>query len=127
MIIFNTTVLIAFLAKSYEEMVDITDQIEAIGAVKSFDVKKCFDKQREGLNSTFMFGVQEFKRMTNFSAPCQAMYMPFKTQELNDPDGTYYGINKLSQNPIIANRKLLDSYHGLILGRTRSGKSVFSK
>ena len=72
-----------------------------------------------------MFGVQEFKRMTNFSAPCQAMYMPFKTQELNDPDGTYYGINKLSQNPIIANRKLLDSYHGLILGRTRSGKSVF--
>ena len=118
---FNTTVLIAFLAKSYEEMVDITDQIEAIGGVKSFEVKKCFDKQREGLNSTFMFGVQEFKRVTNFSAPCQAMYMPFKTQELNDPDGTYYGINKLSQNPIIANRKLLDSFHGMILGKTRYG------
>lgn len=124
---FNTTVLIAFLAKSYEEMVDITDQIEAIGGVKSFDVKKCFDKQREGLNSTFMFGVQEFKRMTNFSAPCQAMYMPFKTQELNDPDGTFYGINKLSQNPIIANRKLLDSFHGMILGKTRYGKSLFAK
>lgn len=124
---FNTTVLIAFLAKSYEEMVDITDQIEAIGGVKSFEVKKCFDKQREGLNSTFMFGVQEFKRVTNFSAPCQAMYMPFKTQELNDPDGTYYGINKLSQNPIIANRKLLDSFHGMILGKTRYGKSLFAK
>lgn len=124
---FNTTVLIAFLAKSYEEMVDITDQIEAIGGVKSFEVKKCFDKQREGLNSTFMFGVQEFKRMTNFSAPCQAMYMPFKTQELNDPDGTFYGINKLSQNPIIANRKLLDSFHGMILGKTRYGKSLFAK
>ena len=124
---FNTTVLIAFLAKSYEEMVDITDQIEAIGGVKSFDVKKCFDKQRQGLNSTFMFCVQEFKRMTNFSAPCQAMYMPFKTQELNDPDGTFYGINKLSQNPIIANRKLLDSFHGMILGKTRYGKSLFAK
>lgn len=124
---FNTTVLIAFLAKSYEEMVDITDQIEAVGGVKSFEVKKCFDKQREGLNSTFMFGVQEFKRVTNFSAPCQAMYMPFKTQELNDPDGTYYGINKLSQNPIIANRKLLDSFHGMILGKTRYGKSLFAK
>ena len=74
-----------------------------------------------------MFGVQEFKRMANFSAPCLAMYMPFKTQELNDENGTYYGINKLSQNPIIANRKLLDSYHGMILGRTRYGKSVFAK
>ena len=59
--------------------------------------------------------------MANFSAPCLAMYMPFKTQELNDNNGTYYGINKLSQNPIIANRKLLDSYHGMILGKTRSG------
>ena len=124
---FNTTVMIAFLAKSYEELEDITDQIKAIGGVKSFEVKECFDKQREGLNSTFMFGVQEFKRMANFSAPCLAMYMPFKTQELNDENGTYYGINKLSQNPIIANRKLLDSYHGMILGRTRYGKSVFAK
>lgn len=124
---FNTTVMIAFLAKSYEELEDITDQIKAIGGVKSFEVKECFDKQREGLNSTFMFGVQEFKRVANFSAPCLAMYMPFKTQELNDENGTYYGINKLSQNPIIANRKLLDSYHGMILGRTRYGKSVFGK
>lgn len=115
------------VADEYEELEDITDQIKAIGGVKSFEVKACFDKQREGLNSTFMFGAQEFKRMANFSAPCQAMYMPFKTQELNDENGTYYGINKLSQNPIIANRKLLDSYHGMILGRTRSGKSVFAK
>ena len=119
--------MIAFLAKSYTELEDITEQIKAIGGVKSFEVKSCFDKQREGLNSTFMFGVQEFKRVTNFSAPCQAMYMPFKTQELNDENGTYYGINKLSQNPIIANRKLLDSYHGMVLGKTRSGKSVFAK
>lgn len=124
---FNTTIMIMFLAKSYNEMEEITDQIIAIGGVKSFEVKPCFDKQREGFNSTFMFGIQEFKRMANFSAPCQAMYMPFKTQELNDENGTYYGINKLSQNPIIANRKLLDSYHGMILGKTRSGKSVFAK
>ncbi len=124
---FNTTVMIAFLAKTYEELEDITDQIKAIGGVKSFEVKECFDKQREGLNSTFMFGVQEFKRMANFSAPCQAMYMPFKTQELNDENGTYYGINKLSQNPIIANRKLLESYQGKIFGKTRSGKAEIAK
>lgn len=124
---FNTTIMIMFLAKDEDELKEITDKIISIAGVKSFEVKPCFDKQREGLNSTFMFGVQEFKRMTNFSAPCQSMYMPFKTQELNDEDGSYYGINKLSQNPIIANRKNLQSYHGMILGKTRSGKSVFAK
>jgi type IV secretory pathway VirB4 component len=46
---------------------------------------------------------------------------------LNDIGGIYYGINKLSQNPIIANRKALPAGHGMILGRTGSGKSVYSK
>lgn len=124
---FNTTILIMFLARSMEELDEITKKIESIGGIKSFDVKPCFSKQREGINSCFMFGVQEFKRVANFSAPCEAMYMPFKTQELNDPDGSFYGINRLSQNPISANRKGLQSYHGVILGKTRSGKSVFGK
>lgn len=124
---FNTTITIMFLANSMRELDEITDSIIAVGGIKSFDVKPCFHMQRQGINTTFMFGVQEFKRVANFSAPCLAMYMPFKTQELNDEGGSYYGINKLSQNPIIANRKLLDSYHGMILGKTRSGKSVFAK
>lgn len=124
---FNTTITIMFLANSMRELDEITDSIIAVGGIKSCDVKPCFHMQRQGINTTFMFGAQEFKRVANFSAPCLAMYMPFKTQELNDEGGSYYGINKLSQNPIIANRKLLDSYHGMILGKTRSGKSVFAK
>jgi hypothetical protein len=124
---FNTTAMIMFLAKDMNELNEITDAVIAVGGTKSFELKPCFDKQREGINSTFMFGVQEFKRCANLSSPCLAMYMPFKTQELNDVNGTYYGINKLSQNPILADRKLLQSYHGMILGKTRSGKSVFAK
>ena len=124
---FNTTVLFMFLAKSMEEMEEITKKIESIGGIRSFEARPCFNMQRQGINSAFMFGIQEFKRVANFSAPCEAMYMPFKTQELNDSDGCFYGINRLSQNPIIANRKNLDSYHGVILGQTRHGKSVFAK
>lgn len=124
---YNTTVLVMFLADTEEELKKITDKINTVAGVKAFEIQACFDMQRQGINSAFMFGIQEFKRVCNLSAPCLAMYMPFKTQELNDRDGTFYGINKLSQNAIIANRKLLQSYHGMILGKTRSGKSVFAK
>lgn len=124
---FNTTVLVMFLTDTLDDLKKITDKINTIAGVKSFELQACFNMQRQGINSAFMFGIQEFKRVCNLSAPCLAMYMPFKTQELNDPDGTYYGINKLSQNAILANRKLLQSYHGMILGKTRSGKSVFAK
>lgn len=124
---FNTTVLIMFLSNSFEEMEEITKKIESLGGIKSFEAKPCFNKQREGINSAFMFGIQEFKRCVNLSAPCEAMYMPFKTQELNDENGSFYGINRLSQNPILSDRKNLQSYHGVVLGSTRSGKSAFAK
>lgn len=124
---FNTTIMIMFLAKDMDELEEITSKIKAIGGIKSFEVMPCFCKQREGLNSTYMFGVQEFKRVANFSSPCQAMYIPFKTQELNDDGGYFHGINKLSHNPIFANRKKLPAGHGMILGSTGSGKSVYAK
>lgn len=124
---FNTTILIMFLADTEDELRKISDKISVIAGVKSLGIAPCFDKQREGMNSAFMFGLQEFKRVCNFSAPHLAMFMPFKTQELNDTNGTYYGINQLSQNAIFANRKFLQNYNGLILGKSGSGKSVFAK
>ena len=63
----------------------------------------------------------------NLSSSCLAMFMPFKTQELNDENGVYYGINQLSQNAIFADKKKLKNHNGMILGQSGSGKSVFSK
>lgn len=124
---FNTTVLMMFFADSYEELTDLTKKIYAIANIKGAKLEPCFSKQREGINSCFMFGIQEFKRCANLSSLCEAMYMPFKTQELNESNGGFYGLNRLSQNAILANRKNMSSWHGVILGQTGSGKSVLSK
>lgn len=124
---FNSTLLIMFMADSPEELESITDKIKSKANIKSLELSACFDMQRQGLNSAFIFGIQEFKRVCNFSAPNLAMFMPFKTQELNDENGNYYGINQLSQNAIFADRKLLAVRHGVILGKSGSGKSVFAK
>ena len=124
---FNTTILIMFMAENMENLTKLTDKIKSTASIKSVTVDVCFHMQREALNTAFMFGVQEYKRVCNFSAPCLAMFMPFKTQELNDENGIYYGINQLSQNAIFADKKLLKNHNGMILGQSGSGKSVFSK
>ena len=124
---FNTTIMIMFLAKTKKELDKITDKVNVIATTKSCVLSECFNMQRAGINSTFMFGVQEFKRVTNLSAPCLAMFMPYKTQELNDDDGIYLGINQLSQNVIRGNRKKLENKSGLYLGMSRFGKSSFAK
>ena len=124
---FNTTIMIMFLAETTEELAQIEEKVLNVGSLKSIKFKGCFGKQREGINSTFPFGIQEFKRVVNLSSSCLAMFMPYRTQELTDENGTYYGINQLSQNAIFADKKKLKNHNGLILGQSGSGKSVFAK
>lgn len=124
---FNTTILVFVLTDSYEELIQIEDKLMNAASLKSVKLKSCFGKQREALNSVLPFGIQEFKRVANLSSSCLAMLMPYKTQELNDPDGNYYGVNQLSQNVIFADKKKLKNHNGLILGQSGSGKSVFAK
>ena len=124
---FNSTILVMVLAETKEELDQISEKLNNIAGLKSIKLKPCFGKQREGINSTLCFGIQEFKRVVNLSSTCLAMFMPFKTQELNDENGVYYGINQLSQNAIFADKKQLKNHNGMILGQSGSGKSVFAK
>ena len=124
---FNSTMLIFIQTKDEEELTQIEEKLMNAASLKSVKLKTCFGQQREALNTVLPLGIQEFKRVVNLSSSCLAMLMPFKTQELNDANGIYYGINQLSQNVIFADKKLLKNHNGLILGQSGSGKSVFSK
>nr|MCR5338007.1 DUF87 domain-containing protein [Lachnospiraceae bacterium] len=124
---YNTTILVMMLADDEEELSKLEEKLKNVASLKSFSLKSCFAKQREGMNSTLPFGVQEFKRVVNLSSSCLAMFMPFRTQELFDKGGIYYGINQLSRNAIFADKKLLKNHNGMIFGQSGSGKSVFTK
>lgn len=124
---YNSTMLIFVLAKDKEELAQIEEKLHNAASLKSLKLKSCFGKQREALNSVLPLGIQEFKRVINLSSSCLAMFMPFKTQELNDEGGNYYGINQLSQNVIFADKKKLKNHNGMIFGQSGSGKSVFAK
>ncbi|MCR5337549.1 MAG: DUF87 domain-containing protein [Lachnospiraceae bacterium] len=124
---FNTTILMAVLAKDEEELARIEKKIDSITAGRSYVMRSCFARQKEGLSSTLPFGIQEFKRVVNLSSSCLGMYMPFRTQEIFVKGGIYYGINQISQNAIVADRKKLKNHNGLIIGQSGTGKSTLIK
>lgn len=124
---FNTTVMVLVLCESKERLSEIEEKLLNQATLKSIELKPAFSRQRQGINSVLPLGIQEFKKVTNLSSACLAMLMPFKTEELNEKDGIYYGINQISQNVIRANKKRLKNHNGLILGQSGSGKSAFAK
>ncbi len=56
-----------------------------------------------------------------------AVLMPFRAQEIQDPGGLYYGVNAVSKNLLICDRKRLISPHAFYLGVSGSGKSMAMK
>ena len=55
------------------------------------------------------------------------MFIPFSAQEISQKNGMYYGLNPLTDNMILLNRKKLHNASGFILGIPGSGKSFSSK
>ncbi len=61
-----------------------------------------------------------------FTRPLATM-VPFVVRELYHPGGLYYGINQVSRNILIGDRKLLKNANGFVIAITGGGKSVCIK
>ena len=86
-------------------------------------------QQEEGLMSCLPLGLNQIEIQRGLTTSSTAIFVPFTTQELfqNGKEALYYGINALSNNLIMVDRKLLKNSNGLILGTPGSGKSFSAK
>ena len=84
--------------------------------------------QEQGLMSSLPLGQNQIEIQRGLTTSSTAIFVPFTTQELfQDGEALYYGLNALSNNVIMANRKLLKNPNALILGTPGSGKSFSAK
>ena len=86
-------------------------------------------QQEEGLFSCVPLGNNLVNIQRGLTTSSTAIFVPFTTQELfqTGAEALYYGINALSNNLIMVDRKLLKNPNGLILGTPGSGKSFSAK
>ena len=86
-------------------------------------------QQEEGLMSSLPLGLNQIEIQRGLTTSSTAIFVPFTTQELfqNGKEALYYGINALSNNLIMVDRKLLKNPNSLILGTPGSGKSFSAK
>ncbi len=75
-------------------------------------------QQEEGVMSSLPLGKNFIDIQRGLTSSCVAIFVPFTTEELfqSGKEALYYGINALSNNLIMVDRKLLKNPNGLILG-----------
>ena len=85
-------------------------------------------QQEQGFVSSLALGGNEVEIQRGMTTSSTAIFIPFMTRELRMAGPSlYYGMNALSHNVIMADRKKLKSANGLYLGSTGSGKSFAAK
>lgn len=125
---FLVTVLIMNTAKTKQKLENVVFQTAAIAQKYNCSLKRLDFQQEQGLMSSLPIGKNLIDIQRGLTTSATAIFVPFTTEELfQSGEALYYGINAISNNMIMADRKLLKNPNGLILGTPGSGKSFSAK
>ena len=120
-------VTLVHLADTLEQLDADTEALLAIGREHLCQFSTLRYQQEDGLNTVLPYGLRRVKAMRTLTTESAAVLMPFRVQEIQDPGGLSYGVNAISKNLLICDRKRLISPHAFYLGVSGSGKSVGMK
>ncbi|WP_026495883.1 VirB4-like conjugal transfer ATPase, CD1110 family [Butyrivibrio sp. WCD3002] len=126
---FLLTFLIMNTGKTKEELDNNLFQASSIAQKHSCNLIRLDFQQEQGFVSTLPLAYNEVDIQRGMTTSSTAIFVPFTTQELfqEHRGALYYGLNALSNNLIMVDRKKLKNPNGLILGTPGSGKSFAAK
>ena len=125
---FLVTVLIMNTADTKRKLDNIIMQTAGIAQKYNCALKRLDYQQEAGVMSSIPIGINQIDIQRGLTTSATAIFVPFTTEELfQDGEALYYGINAISNNMIMADRKLLKNPNGLILGTPGAGKSFSAK
>ncbi len=125
--LFYTGVNFLIMAEDKKELDSVTETIKNIGNGRMCQIETHYYQQREAMNTILPVGNRQISTMRTMLTRDIAALLPFNVQELNEKSGVCYGINQVSHNLCIGNRKKLANGNGMVFGVPGSGKSYFSK
>ena len=126
---FLTTFTIVNTADTKQQLDNNVFQASSIAQKYNCQLTRLDFQQEEGLMSCLPLGQNLIEIQRGLTTSSVAIFVPFTTQELfqNGKEALYCGVNALSNNLIMVDRKYLKNPNGLILGTPGSGKSFSAK
>jgi len=126
---FLMTFLVMNTAENKQQLENIAFQASGIAQKHNCTLVRLDFQQEQGFMSSLPLGLNQINIQRSLTTSATAIFVPFTTQELFQSSGEplYYGLNALSNNLIMVDRKRLKNPNGLILGTPGSGKSFSAK
>ena len=126
---FMVTFLVMNTGRTEQELETNVFQAQSIAQKHNCNLRRLDFQQENALMSSLPLAQNLIEIQRGLTTSSTAIFIPFTTQELyqDRPEALYYGLNALSNNLIMVDRKALKNPNGLILGTPGSGKSFSAK
>lgn len=126
---FMVTFLVMNTGRTEQELETNVFQAQSIAQKHNCNLRRLDFQQENALMSSLPLAYNQIEIHRGLTTSSTAIFVPFTTQELfqSGKEALYYGLNALSNNLIMVDRKMLKNPNGLILGTPGSGKSFSAK
>lgn len=126
--LFNVQIIALIKEDSKKELDNVEDKIISVVEKHTCEIYDLVYQQEDAYYTTLPICNDKLKFRRKLTTSSTAVFVPFTTQEIfTSGKATYYGLNAVSKNLIMADRTLLKNPNGLILGSPGSGKSFTAK
>ncbi len=126
--IINATFLITCYGRTKSSMEKLVQRVSGIIQQANCNLRCLQYLQEQGLMASAPVGCNDTGIGRGITTKSAAVLVPFSTQEIFMPaPALYYGLNTLSNNMVLADRKKLRTPNGMVLGTPGSGKSFSAK
>ena len=126
---FIMTLLVMNIGRTEQELENNVFQAQSIAQKHNCNLRRLDYQQENGVMSSLPLAHNLIEIQRGLTTSSTAIFVPFTTQELfqNGEEALYYGLNALSNNLIMVDKKRLKNPNSLILGTPGSGKSFSAK
>ena len=124
---YHATITVVQTAATRKELEDNIFELNGILSAYQCSLVRLDNRQEQGYVSALPLGTNSIEVKRTFTTTDMAIFIPFTTKELYSNSGQYYGMNSLSNNVIMVDRKGLINPNGLVFGMPGFGKTFFIK
>lgn len=103
------------------------DSVISIGNEQGVELEIYNYRQLKALNTVLPFGGRQVDHMRTMLTTSAVALQPYYAQDVMESNGFLYGSNRTTKKLIVGDRKKLKNPHGMIVGHTGSGKSMYIK
>jgi type IV secretory pathway VirB4 component len=118
--------LIAVFGKDPRELEGNVGQILTLGRQVGIVFEPAQYRQLEAFHTCLPLGARQVDHMRCMLSSSMEAFQPFHAQDILE-GGFVYGINEMSKNLVMGNRKKLKNSNGVVVGVSGSGKSMETK